>query len=180
MERGVERLPLGPAGMVGGHADRLAADLPMRRTPTVLSSVALTVLCLALLAACGGGHGSSGLRDRTIARFKQAGVSLHEQGGLYAGGDDTQLVPDSRHKFGDFVVHILKRTHGFAIAEGSAGPPGSDGVRWDDTLANHRPPYYTSFKRYGPSLELQSSSGVRSTRQAQWQQLDAILSQLIS
>ena len=89
-------------------------------------------------------------------------------------------MPDSRQKFGDFVIHILKSTHGFAIAEGSAGAPGSDGIRWDDTLANHRPPYYTSFKRYGPSLELQWSSEHRSTRQAQWLQLDAILHQLSS
>jgi hypothetical protein len=152
----------------------------MRRHLTVLSSIALTVLCLALVAGCGAGHANGGLQDRAIARFKQAGVSLHEQSGFYAGGDDIQLVPDSRQKLGDFVVHILKSTDGFAIAEGSAGAPGSDGIRWDDTLANHRPPYYTSFKRYGPSLELQWSSGHRSTRQPQWQQLDAILTQLSS
>ena len=148
-----------------------------------LGSLALTVILATMLAACGGGgtggnEGSLSLSDRVIERFKQAGVSLHEVTGLYAGGDDTQLAPDSRAKFGDFVVHVVKNASGFSSAEAGAGQAGADAIRWDDALANHRPPYFTSFKRYGSSLELQWSSGSRSTNQPQWHQLDAIIRQI--
>jgi hypothetical protein len=143
---------------------------------------ASTLTVVALTAGCGGGGGSSGddsLRAKVEARFKQAGVSLYEVTGVFGpGGDDMELAPKSRLTFGDFAVHIVRNAHGFQIAEATAGPPDTNGVRWDDTLATHNPPYYTSFKRYGKALELQWSTERRSTDEAHWRQLDAIMHEL--
>lgn len=143
-------------------------------------AVAALLLC-ALVAGCGGG--SSGpdresLRTQVEARFAKEGVSLYEVVGFYDGGPDLQLAPDSRDTFGDFVVHIVDGADGFEVAEAGADPPDADGIRWDDALAEHDPPYFTSLKRYGESLELQWSTEERSTDQPTWRQLDAIMRDL--
>lgn len=140
-----------------------------------------TLLVLALVAGCGGSSSSSdtgSLRKKVEARFAQEGVRLYEAPGFYGPGDDLQLAPGSRATFGDFVVHVVKNAHGFEVAEAGAGQPDADGIRWDDALAQHNPPYFTSLKRYGDSLELQWSTQKRSTDQPQWHRLDAIMREL--
>jgi hypothetical protein len=144
---------------------------------------AAALALVAAVAGCGGGEGDGGtdtgtLRKAIEARFAKEGVRLHELVGSYGQGGDIQLVPPDRKAFGDFVVHLMKNANGFAAAEAGAGAPEADGIRWDDALAGHDPPYYTSLKRYGDALELQWSSGKRSVDQARWQQLDRIMREL--
>jgi hypothetical protein len=137
-------------------------------------------LVAVLVAGCGsgGGGGSEDLRGKVETRFAKEGVKLHELSGFYSGGPEVSLAPDSRAKFGDFVVHIIKDPSGFAVQEQTASAPDKDGIRWDDTLATHEPPYFTSYTRYGDKLELQWSSGRRSTDSADWKALDAIMKEL--
>ena len=150
----------------------------MTRIVTAVAAALAVAACAAAIAGCGSDSGQSGLRDRVTERFAQAGVKLHDASGMFGPGDDIALAPDSRARFGDFVVHLPQNGHGFEIAEASAGPPGADGIRWDDTLATHQPPYFTSFKRYGDALELQWSTERRSVDSPKWRRLDAILRSL--
>ena len=140
----------------------------------------LALVCIvAFVAGCGGGGGGSGdLRKRVESSFAKQGVVLHEAGGFYEGGPDLGLAPDSRAKFGDFVVHIEKDPSGFAVNEQTASAPDADGIRWDDTLADHNPPYYTAYKRYGDKLELQWSTEKRSIDDPHFRALDAIMREL--
>jgi len=142
---------------------------------------ALGLAVVVLVAGCGGGGGggssASDLQKQVTARFAKEGVKL-EVAGFYEGGPDVGLAPTSRAKFGDFVVHIEKDKSGFAVNEQSTSAPDADGVRWDDALADHNPPYYTSYRRYGDKLELQWSTEKRSIDDPHFKALDAIMREL--
>jgi hypothetical protein len=129
------------------------------------------------MTGCGGG-GSGDRVSKAKGAFAAKGVPLHEVDGMFGQGNDIQLAPDSRARYGDFVVHVMKSEDGFRSAEETAGRPDAAGIRWDDTLANHNPPYFTALKRFGSDLELQWSSERRSVDQPQWRALDTIVSGL--
>jgi hypothetical protein len=146
-----------------------------------MTRIAMLVLLAATLASCGGdeGGGDTGdLRAKVEKRFTVEGVKLNEVGGFYEGGPDLGLAPQSRAKFGDFVVHIEKDASGFDVNEQSTSEPDANGIRWDDALADHNPPYYTAYKRYGDALELQWSSEQRNIDDPHWRALDAIMREL--
>jgi hypothetical protein len=148
---------------------------------TRIAMLAVLTVMLASSAGCGsdgGGGDRSDLRSKVEKRFAAEGVTLNETGGFYEGGPDLGLAPQTRAKFGDFVVHIEKDASGFAANEQSTSAPDANGIRWDDALATHHPPYYTSYKRYGDALELQWSSEQRSIDDPHWRALDAIMREL--
>lgn len=137
---------------------------------------AAAALC-AIVAGCGSGFDGAALRTRVEARFRQAGVTVHQYCGFYGcGGDDDVLAPDDKATYGDFAVHVVANAHGFRVAEATAHTPGPGGVLWDDVSGKFaQTRLYTAYKRYGPHLELQYTTTRRTTAQPHWQQLDAIM-----